>query len=334
MKRTNDLVVGTVVLACIIALVGALLWVQQLDVGQRRTRHVARFRDVGNARVGSAVVIRGVQSGRIESIELAEGGWVLMRLRLDQAVALPRDPVVLLNAASLFGEWQATITSNEALPLNPDVRQQIVEARGERDVLPGAMVPDIAQLTAVAGGIAGNVASVAERFKVAFDDTAAAEFRGSIANVARLSAELERTVRRQSRNVDSVALDVHRGMEELRSTAEAFRRVAERFDSSTEKGEVRSIVRDLTRSARELESAAVRINQLSQRVDGSLLGLDRVLARTDSALASLNSERGSLGMLLRDPSLYRRTDSLMVELHALVSDIRANPRRYFKVSVF
>lgn len=184
--------------------------------------------------------VRGVQSGRIEAISLTEGGWVQMRLKLDEAVTLPRDPVVLLNAASLFGEWQATVTSREALPLNPDVRRQIDEAEGDREGLPGAMVPDIAQLTAVAGGIAGNIASVAERFKVAFDDTAAVELRGSIANAAQLSAELARTVRRQSRNVDSIALDVHGGMVELRTTAEAIRRVAERLDSSTAKGEVRS----------------------------------------------------------------------------------------------
>lgn len=334
MKRATDFIVGAAVLGCLVAVVAATLWVQQSDFGEQSTRVVARFRDVGNARVGSAVVIRGVQAGRVESIELTEGGWVQMRLKLDEGASLPRDPVVLLNAASLFGEWQATITSREALPVNPDVKRQIEEAGGERETLPGAMVPDIAQLTVVAGGIADNVASVAERFRVAFDDTAAAELRGSIANVAELSAELARTVRRQSRNADSIARDVHGGMVELRSTAEAVRRVAERFDSSTAKGEVRSIVLDFARSAEQLESAATRINELSGRLGSSQASLDRVLARADSVIAVLNAGRGSLGLLLHDPSLYRRSDSLVTQLQSLVEDIRANPRRYLHLSIF
>ena len=155
MKRTNDFLVGIVVVVCTLAVIVATMWVNQSDVGQPRAHIVARFRDVGNVRVGSAVVIRGVQSGRVDAIELAEGGWVKMRIRLDEEVELPRRPVVLLNAASLFGEWQAIVMSVEALPPNPDVRRQIDEASGDPSVIPGAMLPDIAQLTAVAGGIAG-----------------------------------------------------------------------------------------------------------------------------------------------------------------------------------
>jgi len=73
MKRTNDLLVGSIVLLVILTLTGATLWVKQTDIGERRSKVVARFRDVGNARVGNAVVIRGVRAGTIEAIELARG---------------------------------------------------------------------------------------------------------------------------------------------------------------------------------------------------------------------------------------------------------------------
>lgn len=334
MKRTNDFVVGATVILTAIAIVAATLWVQQADFGTRRARFEARFRDVGSARVGSAVVIRGVQSGRIESIELTDAGWVHMRLRLDEAVELPRDPVVLLSSSSLFGEWQATVTTREALPFNPDVQRQIAEAEGAPGILPGASVPDIAQLTAVAGGIAGNVASVAERFRVAFDSTAAVELRSSITNVAQLSAEFERTVRRQSRNLDTIARDVHRGMEELRVTAEAFRRVAVRIDSSTAAGEMRSITQDLSSSAAQLEATTARVQELATRMNATQGNLDRLLARSDSVIGKVNAGGGSLGLLINDPSLYRRTDSLVVQLQALVADVRANPRKYVNLRIF
>lgn len=334
MKRTNDFIVGTTVLLAAIAIVAATLWVQQADFGEQSNTYAARFRDVGNARIGSAVVIRGVQSGRIESIELADAGWVRMRLRLNDDVELPIDPVVLLTASSLFGEWQATVTSRDALPLNPDVQRQIAEAAGEPGTLPGASVPDIAQLTAVAGGIAGNVASVAERFRLAFDSAAAVELRASIANVAQLSAEFERTVRRQSANLDTIARDVHGGMQELRTTAEAFRRVATRIDSSTASGEIGSIARDLSRSAAQLEATTARVQELATRMNTTQFNLDRLLARSDSVMGKVNTGSGSLSLLLNDPSLYRRTDSLVVQLQALVADVRANPRKYVNLRIF
>lgn len=335
MKRTsNDFVVGLTVILTTFAVIAATLWVQQADIGRRRSRHEARFRDVGNAQVGSAVVIRGVQSGRIEAIELTEGGWVHMRIRLDDDVDLPQDPVVLLSSASLMGEWQATVTSREALPNNPDVRRQIAEAAGAPGILPGAAVPDIAQLTAVAGGIAGDVASVAERFKIAFDSAAAVELRASIGNVAQLSAELERTIRRQSRNLDTISRDVHGGMAELRVAAEAFRRVASRMDSSTAAGEIAAISQNLTRSAAQLEVTSARVQELATRMHSTQANLDRLLARSDSVMAKVNTGSGSLGLLLNDPTLYRRTDSLMVALQDLVADVRANPRKYVNLRIF
>ena len=71
MKRTNDLLVGTVVLLVILTLTGATFWAKQTDIGDRRSKVVARFRDVGNARVGNAVVIRGVRAGTIEACPAA-----------------------------------------------------------------------------------------------------------------------------------------------------------------------------------------------------------------------------------------------------------------------
>ena len=60
MKRKNDLLVGAVVLVVIFSLIGTTLWVQQTDIKDRRSKVVARFHDVGNARVGNSVVLHGV----------------------------------------------------------------------------------------------------------------------------------------------------------------------------------------------------------------------------------------------------------------------------------
>ena len=62
--------------------------------------------------------------------------------------------------------------------------------------------------------------------------------------------------------------------------------------------------------------------------------LESFLATGDSLVTRINSGRGSLGMLVNDSSLYRHSDSLVIELRALIADLRKNPGRYLSVRIF
>jgi phospholipid/cholesterol/gamma-HCH transport system substrate-binding protein len=334
MKRANDFVVGAVVLCVSVSLVGAMLWVQQADVGQRQQHVVARFRDVGNARIGNAAVIRGVRGGHIDALELASDGWVHVRLSIDRDVRLPQDPVVLLNESSLFGDWQATIAERSSIPHDETVRLQIAEASGADDVVPGATLPGIGKLTAVAGQIAGDVANVAGRVEVAFDEQAARELRGSIRNVSEFSTILSRTVRAHASDLDSLSSQLRVAILSLNRTAASAQRFAERADSSASSGEIKRLVNDAAHAAAELRQASVEIHGLSQQLARSQGRLDSFLANGDSVMAKINTGRGSLGLLVNDSSIYRRSDSLLAELRGLIADIKTNPKKYLNVHVF
>jgi phospholipid/cholesterol/gamma-HCH transport system substrate-binding protein len=335
MKRPmNDAVVGIAVLAVVGALLASLAWVQQADFGRRRREVIARVRDVGNTRVGNAVVIRGVVAGTIQAIELAPNGWVHIRMRLDRSVELPADPVVLLNESSLFGEWQAAIDSRSALPNDQEVRKEISDAAGERGILPGASFPGIGKLTAVAGQIAGDVANVASRVQTAFDDQAARELRASIKNVADLSAVLAGTVRAHASDLDTVAIQLRAAVSSINRTATTVQRMAERIDTSAQSGDVKHIVDNVSSASAELRRASVQVSDLAERFSKSQGRLDTFLANGDSILVKVNSGKGSLGMFVNDPSLYRRSDSLLVQLQALVADIKANPGKYVRLRIF
>ena len=335
MKRTNDFIVGLTVLLGATIIIAATLWVKQADLRNRKANASARFRDVGNVRVGATVVLRGVRAGRVERIELGKNGWVEVTMGLDPDVTLPRDPVVLLNESSLFGEWQATITEESAMPRDEVVARQIAESRlAGADMLPGATLPDIAQLTAVAGRIAGDVASVAGRFEVAFDDQAARELRSSIKNFATLSAALQQTVRVQSQNLDALSGDLRLGMNKLVSSAETVQRVAQRVDSSTATGELRRIVDDVATAAQQLKEASNDIREMSKQLSRSQGRLDSVLSATDSVVTKINTGQGTVGLLVNDPRMYRNTDSLLTELRSLVADFKAHPKKYVNLRVF
>lgn len=334
-KRSNDWLVGATVLGGMAMIVAATLWLQQAELGQERAMVTARFRDVGNMSIGNQVVIRGVQAGRIEAITLVDSGWVTARLSLDPGIQLPPDPVVLIQAATLFGEWQAVVTRREAAPQIREVYSQLDDSvNAPKGALPGAVLPDIAQLTSVAGGIAGNVASVSERVRTAFNDSAARELRLTIRNFSTMSTELTRTVRTQSQNLDLLAAGVREGVGDLSAGAAALQRSLGRLDSATSQGEISEILLETQRAAVSLRETAERINAISRSLAGSEGNLNSILVRTDSIMRRVERGEGSLGLLFRDPSLYRNSDSLILDMRSLIADLQKNPKRYINLSIF
>ncbi len=333
-KRTSDFIVGATVLIVTTVLVAAVLWVKQADLGGGKTDLIARTRDVGGVALGNPVVIRGVRAGQVKSIALGERGWVVLSLTIDKAIELPSDPVVLLVASSLFGEWQATVTEASGVPPDRELRAALAEARTDGDTLAGAMLPDIAQLTSVAGRISGDVAKVAERVQVAFDDAAAKELRESIRNFAQLSADLARTVNAQSKNLDRISEDVRTGLSAVNAAAANLSQFSSRVDSATSRGELQTIVNNSQSAARELVATTAKLREVSEGLARTESRLATAVSRADSVFVKANSGQGSLGLLLNDPALYRNSDSLVSELRALVADLKKNPRRYLNVRVF
>jgi phospholipid/cholesterol/gamma-HCH transport system substrate-binding protein len=205
---------------------------------------------------------------------------------------------------------------------------------GEGAVLPGATLPDIAKLTAVAGQIAGDVANVAGRVETAFNDSAARELRFSIRNFAELSTTLAHTVRSHATDLDTLSRGLGNAVATLQRTATSAERLAARVDTSTASGEVRQIVDDVGHAAADLRRTATEIELLSHRLGQSQGRLDDFLANGDSVLMKINSGQGTLGLLVNNPSLYHSSDSLMTQLRQLLSDIRANPGKYVSVRLF
>lgn len=334
--KGNDLIVGATILLGIVLVVAATLWLQRADLGGKKREVVARFRDAGNIRIGNSVNVRGVEAGRVEALRLADSGWVHVTVRLAPEIELPPEPVMVLYQQSLFGEWAATFVTREVAGQTGDeARRQLAEASGAAGrILPGIVLPDIAQLTAVAGQIANSFSRIADRFGRAFNDSAATELRGTFRNAASLARQLEQSVKRQSGNLDRLSVDLLDAVTQLDSAAAGFNRTARRTDAATAGGEIAAATRDAAEAMAALKEASATMRSLARTLSAGQGSLVSVLARTDTSLARLTAGEGTLGLLLKDPALYRNTDSLVIELRALVADLKANPRKYVNLKVF
>ena len=334
MKRRNEFLVGLVLLLAIAAVVGGALWLSEANIGHKEVIHTARFHTVRGLTPGAPVTYRGVRVGRIEAIRLA-GEFVEADLRVVAGVDLPAHPAVIAASQSLFGEWSATIVSRDQPSDDPNVMAMIqaTAAPGD-DRWPGATLPDVGQLTAEAGRIATDIAAVARRVQETFDSSAVSELRASIQHFAQIAENLVTFTETQSTRLDRVTGNVERTSEAVQGAAGHLESTLSRVDSATADGQLQRIIDNTAAGSGDLRQASADLRSILASVRGQDASLVRALMAADSALTRLQEGRGTLGLISRDPALYNESIETLQELRRLISDIQANPRKYFKFSVF
>ncbi len=335
MKRENEFAVGVVVVAAFAVVVTGALWLSGAHLGKTEAVYTARFRTVGGLGVGDPVVLRGVRVGRVEAIRLAPGNWVEADLKIYSGVTPPAKPAVIAASASLFGEWAATLISREPAPADPNVRQALEEAQAAGGgKVPGATLPDIGQLTAQASRIATDIAAVANRVQTAFDSEAVNELRRSIKDFGQIADRLARVTNEQADVIGSVGSNLRQGSDVLAKAATSLQSTLGRVDSATNQGQLATILNNSAATSANLRSASQDFHDLMEAAHKNQESLVRTLVAADSVMSRIANRSGTLGLLVSDSTLYKETTLTMIQLRQLLSDIQANPRKYFTFSVF
>jgi phospholipid/cholesterol/gamma-HCH transport system substrate-binding protein len=314
--------------------VASALWLSETRLGAREALAAARFRTVGGLKVGAPVTLRGVRVGRVESIRLADDGWVEADMKLYEGVEIPKHPAAVAASASLFGEWALTVTSLDDPQDDPNIRVMLAEATKPGAVWPGATLPDIGQLTAQASRIASDIASLTDRVGQAFDSATVTEMRQSIQDFSRVVSQLNAFTRRTTTRLDMVTGDVQNASSSLASASRDARTLMGRLDSATADGQIKSILDNARSASGNIDSTTQDVQALMAQIRAHEANLVTVLEGADSVMGRLATGRGTLGMLSQDSTLYKETTATVVELRKLIADIQANPRKYFKFSVF
>ncbi len=338
MKRANEALVGVSVLFAIAVVVAGSVWLSQARFGGSDITREVRVKSIGGLGVGDPVLLRGVAIGRVDGIELSPNDWVLVRLRMQGAARplLPQHPVALFVATTLFGDWSVQLSSREALPDDPEVRRQIVEATraSHAGEMPGAALPDVGQLTAQAGRIAGDIAVIAGRVSSAFDSSSSERLKSAFADLSRLSRVLRTIAQGQESTLTRIGGNLDTGTAMLARSAISISRAASRVDSATSRDQLQRILGHTDTITADLTGVSTDLRTLARSAAGQQQAFERIVALTDSAMERLQAGQGTLGRLSRDTTLYSETLQTVRALRALLQDIQKNPRRYFQFSVF
>jgi phospholipid/cholesterol/gamma-HCH transport system substrate-binding protein len=298
--RTRDqaLWVGLFIILGLLATLGVLF--TMTDAAFFRGRYIVStyVRDAGGIRRGDPVQMRGVNVGRIESFAI-EGERVQIRLELEGEYPVPKDSRVHLKSAGMLGGVIA-------------------------DVIPGTSQERARYGDTLQGTSEEAMASATQRI--------IEEASGAINRVDRLLS-------------DKLIADVGDSGAELRSALTALSATIKE-----QRGELRTIEASLRKNAQslekvtgapELERSVKRLDEITARFDTVAQSLDRSSKSAEDMLARLERGDGTLGKLTKDEALYQELRAAAAsinqagsDLSTLIEDIRKNPKKYLKFSVF
>lgn len=328
MKRRREFVVGVTVVAAVLAVTAGALWLSQTSLNRDQVVRSARFREVGGLKPGAPVTLRGVKVGRVTAIRLAADEWVQVDMEFDRSAELPPDPAVVAASSSLFGEWRANILGLAEQQDDRELLATLEQARAAGgEAWPGATLPDIGELTQQASRIAGDVANVTKRLEGVLDTSAVKELKASIQDLSQISRRLAGFARSQTQRLDTVGENISVG-------STAFVRTVARLDSATAGGIVPEVAGNTRMALADLRKAAADLREVTEAAAQNKVSMVQALQSADSILKRIERGQGTLGMLASDTMLYREATLTFQEARALIADIRNNPKKYLKVSVF
>lgn len=269
------------------------LWLtNSLSMKKQQTLRVL-FSDVMGLETGDKIMFRGMEAGRVKSVELHEQG-ILVSSKISSAIRIP--------AGSRF-YIEDSLMGSRSLNILPSANKEYLDLNF---IQPGETPTSMMAMIAQAGDMLnkldkilkdidseGGMLDLGEKL-LRSSDTAVREARHGISG---LKTELSATIAKVDLLTSTATTLVDDNRESLKTT---------------------------------LDVAPKTLSRVNNTLD-SLQVLSANLNRSATAIAD---GAGSAGKLLTEDDLYLKLIKSIDSLDTLIADIKRNPRKYIKFSVF
>jgi phospholipid/cholesterol/gamma-HCH transport system substrate-binding protein len=303
MKWTNETRVGFVVFAAAIIFVVGVIVLRGIDLRSKQYSLTVLYRSVTGLKAGDMVTVAGLVVGSVESMTFA-GREIRVDLSIQTKVRLPKDSKAVVKSETIMG--------GKFIEITPGADTLMLR---DGDSLFGMYEADLSELTSTLAPISSNVLGILENVNNTFDEPTRRRVQGVVIELERAAKRLDETIQNSGPRADQVMADLSTFARDLSSFARTLDSIAvgqgDKIDASMTS--LQKTSSNLSRVSAKLENTADLMNEL---------------------LTKIKNGEGTLGKLVQKEKLYDDLDSLAVNLTKLVVDIRENPNKYVKVSVF
>jgi phospholipid/cholesterol/gamma-HCH transport system substrate-binding protein len=198
----------------------------------------------------------------------------------------------------------------------------------------GYALPDISRLTAAADQISENLGALTERVEQAFTEQTAQNLSRAIDNIQEVSDRLRDLVEVQAGAFSNLANEVETAAVELADAAGAANSAFQRADEILGAPTTDSLLLDARVAMANLKDVSGELATMTQGANGMIVRADSTFARMDRLTARVEGGEGTLGRLMNDTTLISQTEDVLRQINMLLADLRQNPQRYVRISIF
>jgi len=303
MKLSNEIRIGLAVIAAAAVLLFGIIYLRGLDLRSQQYSLTVRYKNVNGLKEGDEVTVSGLSVGHVADLTL-RGTEIAVGLSIKTKIQLSDDSQAILKSATIMGGKYIEIVPGSGKRMLAD-----------GDSLVGSYEADLSELTSTLAPISGRVLGILENVNQTLDEPTRKQIQGTIANIARSSARLQDVILTEGQEADKAFKDFSQFSRDLASFARTLDSLAQ-----SQGGNVESTLKTL-------KQISAQVERVAGRLDHSTESLQEILA-------NVRTGKGTLGKLAYDERLYNDVDSLAINLNLLIKDLRENPGRYVRVSVF
>lgn len=299
MKTSRKLVqIGISAIAALLLLVFGINYLKGVNLFDSSNDYFAVYEDVTGLAVSAPVTANGFKVGQVSDIKYLydDPGHVKVEMALDGELRIPEGTVAELGS-DLLGT--ATIT----LKMPKEVKSYLPEGATLQSTKAGGLMDNVS--TELLPGIVNMIPKIDSMLVVVTD----------LVGDPALAASLKR-LDEITTNLNTMSANIAQATKPLPGVVNSASQIASNLNSMSA---------NLDSISRELQTLPLNETMANVKaVTDNLLEVTNQLKRNDS----------SLGMLLNDPELYNSLNRAVASLDSLISDVKAQPKRYLKFSVF
>jgi phospholipid/cholesterol/gamma-HCH transport system substrate-binding protein len=307
-KISNETKIGVLAVVALAALILGFNFLKGSSLFQHTKKLYAIFDNVEGLETANAVQIDGLTIGSISAInesdkDLTSGIVVTITLKKD--VHIPKNSVGVINSGLISS---ATIVINKGTDTEFLGDGDTLKTKKQANLLTqvqASVNPIIVQL----GGTLTSLDSLIEVVGTMFDPRLKNNFGAIIANLASSTAELQKLLNTQTGYLAT----------SLKNMSEFTGNLDKNNDHITH------TLDNLDKTSASLASA---------KLPEAVASVQSTMTELKGVVAKLNSDNGSLGLLINDKKLYQNLEGTTRSLNTLLDDLRVHPKRYVNISVF
>ncbi|HQQ12558.1 MAG TPA: MlaD family protein [Bacteroidales bacterium] len=315
MKKKKVYLVALLFIAALVLFIWGFNFLKGKDIFNSEDIYYVEYESVNGLIKSNPVVLNGLRIGQVRDINFHPdmSGRLIVQLAITSDFPIPSNSVARIYSSDLMGSKAVEIQLGSAKTLiNPnDTLMSAVEA-SLMDEVNAQVLP----LKNKAEGLISSVDSLVVIMQTLLNENAQGNIIESLQSVARTIKNLEKT----TATVDNIVTAEQSRLASILYNIELITRNLEENN-----GQISKILSNAANLSDTLVNADVA---------GTVKNVNASLAELNFMLSTINSGQGSVGKIMTNDTLYYQLERSAEQLNKLLEDVRINPKRYVKFSLF